>query len=352
MTRDFLVGMLFLVSIFILIWITVVVEGVSFGRQEYHLEVQFNSVSGLVNGDQVRMRGHAVGEVEELKIKESEAGKEDSVTVTLLLYREIEPRAGYSFKVLPASTLGGTFVDYNPGDPGGTPIPETVELRGSGHVNFFTEAGELISENRESFHSIVENIRVITSDIRRGKGLLGTLSQDDQFARDAHEAFRYLNSITMKIDQGEGILGAILNDQDLTNAMREVIYSGQEVARKIATGVGPVGILINDETVAVRIQSIIERLDEITADINDGKGLLGRLINDTELADKVEMAVDDLQKIFAQIRRGEGTLGQLIVDSKTIDELNRLLILGRESIEDFREQAPINSFFNILGAAF
>ena len=57
MARDFLVGMLFLGSIFILVWTTVVIEGNPFNASDFRVEVYFPEVSGLVKGEEVRVRG-------------------------------------------------------------------------------------------------------------------------------------------------------------------------------------------------------------------------------------------------------------------------------------------------------
>ena len=81
-------------------------------------------------------------------------------------------------------------------------------------------------------------------------------------------------------------------------------------------------------------------------------GLLKRVMSDPGLANKVDAAATNVQEITEKLNRGDGTLAQLINKSELFDEISRVVTLLRESIEDAREQAPINTFVNAIFAAF
>ena len=96
MTRDFVVGLVFLGALVTLILITLLVKGIPRGAGEYLYTVQFQNISGLVKGDQVRVRGHKIGEVKDDMILASDY---ESVSVVLHLYENLPPRKDYRFTV-------------------------------------------------------------------------------------------------------------------------------------------------------------------------------------------------------------------------------------------------------------
>src|SRR5207237_6265224 len=82
--------------------------------------VIFKNVSGLKEGDPVRVSGVKKGRVGQVRLER--VGK---VTVTLQLDPGVRPHAGATAAVASADFLGAKFVDYDPG-------PEDAPLVGSG----------------------------------------------------------------------------------------------------------------------------------------------------------------------------------------------------------------------------
>ncbi len=62
MTRDLIVGLFFLAALFIFGAMTFMKKGNPFA-EKYEYTVRFDDVGGLKKGEQVRVRGHAVGKV-------------------------------------------------------------------------------------------------------------------------------------------------------------------------------------------------------------------------------------------------------------------------------------------------
>ena len=60
----------------------------------------------------------------------------------------------------------------------------------------------------------------------------------------------------------------------------------------------------------------------------------------------------DTVRMVHKANSGHGTLGQIINNRKAWDELVRILVQARETIEDLREQAPVSTFVNALFAVF
>lgn len=73
------------------------------------------------------------------------------------------------------------------------------------------------------------------------------------------------------------------------------------------------------------VRKTINNIAEITGKINRGKGTIGALVNDEELHKNAENLVDDAQVVVRELR---------------------------ETLEDTREQAPVNSFIRSALTAF
>jgi len=119
-----------------------------------------------------------------------------------------------------------------------------------------------IAENRANVRRVLENMEVITSDVRH---------------------------ITHGADKNvEGILGDI---KHITAAVRELVGKGdQEVkatADKLKNGLDKLATAID------KLDSALGNVDGITGDLQDGKGTIGRLLKDETLVDDVEQTVKD-----------------------------------------------------------
>ena len=99
-----LVGVaVFLVGMF---WLT----GKSLGTSGIRVDVMFESVAGLKQGDPVLVSGVKKGRVARVNLE-----RVKSVRVTLELSRDIAPRIDASAVVAAMDLFGAKFVDYNPG---------------------------------------------------------------------------------------------------------------------------------------------------------------------------------------------------------------------------------------------
>src|SRR6266446_403276 len=112
------------------------------------VDVVFKDVSGLKEGDPVRVSGVTKGRVQRVHLER--VGK---VIVTLELAPEVRPRADAAATVAAADFLGAKFVDYNPGGkdeplPVGTPIPGVAQEQ-------FTD---IASRAATSASQLIENV--------------------------------------------------------------------------------------------------------------------------------------------------------------------------------------------------
>ncbi len=226
LSMEVLVGTFMFVALLGLCIFTIVLSRENVFRQSYPLEVVFDDVMGLRDGDNVTLRGMAVGKVKSLALGP------DGVVVRASLRLQPRLTADSSAEVVMASVLGGRALQIDEGAPSKEPVAPGTTLRGRPPK----DAMALIAD-------IAVDLKDITGKINAGEGTLGKLVNDDTLyvdlreavarvkaalgegglVRNAEEAMANLNEITAKVNGGEGTLGLLVNDESLYLEVRQVV---------------------------------------------------------------------------------------------------------------------------------
>jgi phospholipid/cholesterol/gamma-HCH transport system substrate-binding protein len=359
-SNDTIVG-LFVFLVFLgLALFTIVLSGMSLiGEGGSTLYVKFDRVGGLKRHDSVIVRGMPVGQVKALALKE------DGVVVTLALNQPVNVREGYHVRAESTSLLGGMQLVLETGE--GSPVSCSFShpLVGMPPENVMDSANSLIDDIRTSLNeggirtnleAIVEDIRVVTGNIRSGQGTIGhLLSTNDVFYSDLASTVSNIAAIAARVERGEGTVGRLLSSDEtpynqLTNFVNSLYLIGERVER----GEGMVGrLLSSDETTYNQLTNFVASLDSIGTRLKEGEGAIGRLLSpDDPLATDLADTVHNLKVITDRLERGEGLLGQLMNDDGEVGkQVNGLLKDGRDLIDDYRETSPVSTFSSIFFGA-
>ncbi len=378
MTRDFFVGLLFLLAIVLLTTMTMMVSGFGSMSQNLH-SVTFNQISGLSAGDPIRWRGARIGEVDVIHVPTAV-----SVQVDLRFddpeFRPVEGPLPV-FRIRALSLLGGNYVEYAP-DPADAPPPDGAPLRGTGGSDLVFELGETLRENRESLRKIVAGVDAAVTAVNAQSGILGTLIHNRELTEDFSQIIDNVRQATDQLARGQGVAGKLLNDPELSAALDRVpavIENLEQISSKLNSSHGPLGALINDQEMRIQLEQVFEDVaerrgllgriigdselaDEFEAlvrearsfsqNLNEGSGVVQALLGDPELRDRFTRTVVNLEEISAKINGGQGTIGRLVNDDSLYRDAQTTLVQVRDATEDAREQAPVNAFLNALFSAF
>ena len=380
MTRDFIVGSIFIIAL-------ALVGGLTFVMQEFpsgsslELQVGFEDVSGMKSGDPVRVRGLRAGVVDEIVLDQ----KRGLAVATVVLAQELNPREGYEFKVLPASALGGSYLRYTPGTGALSPIDN---LRGLAGGDVLGEVGDLLNNTKESIESGLDSLASLLQKLDSGEGIFGGLLTSADAKKQFLNTVENLESLTQSLRDGEGIMGSVIREgSDQQIRFNRLLTNMDTEMGKISAGEGTLGLILNDEKTRSEVRSFITQLSESMDNIYQAKGLLGRAINDPDfaqawidissdfknaseqlgpegmgllarllhsknLADDLSSSIAAIKTISNNINEGPGTLYNLIKDPSLFNEARQTLTLLRDSTEDLREQEPVTAFFSILFSPF
>ena len=113
---------------------TIVLSRQNIFRPSYRMEVVFDNVKGLREGDNVFVRGVSVGKIRTLQIKP------DGVHIGVNLEQPVELHEDYAIEILPSSVLGGRYLNIYEGSHGTPEIPKGAVVKGLTPVDLIDEA--------------------------------------------------------------------------------------------------------------------------------------------------------------------------------------------------------------------
>ncbi len=267
---------------------TIVLSRQNVFSRSYAVEVIFENVKGLREGDNVFVRGVSVGKIKSLQIKT------DGVHTLVTLQQPIALHEDYKIEILPSSVLGGRYLNIYEGSNGKPLLSKATQIMGETPVDLIDEATrttQLIKKALEE-GGILENLKA-------------TMAQ--------------LKDITGKLSKGEGTLGKLLTDEKMYNDLAQIADNLKNVSQRLSDGKGTLGKLMSE---------------------------------DDHLYEDVAASAASLKVITASVERGDGTLGKLVKDDKLYEEARILLHELRATVDDFREVAPITTFSSIFFGAF
>ncbi|MBI4575164.1 MAG: MCE family protein [Planctomycetes bacterium] len=351
--RETILGVLVLTALLALGFFTVVVGKIPVGEPVY-LNVSFDAVSGLRDGNKVRVAGLDVGVVRNLRLR-----PDGSVQCQFQMDLPLEVREGYKVEVRAISALGGKYVHLDPGPRQARPLGAGEGLEGTAAAEITEALTAAVEENRENLRRALAAIREVAEEISSGSGTLGRLVRDDGLYAQAEAAMRNANlaledlrRVTHAVAEGHGTLGRLVNDDSVYAHLDRALGNLAEISEKMNTGVGTLGRLVNDEAVFVEARDSLRELREIGRKVNEGEGTLGRLVNDPAVYENLNETLAQVRQVATKVNEGHGTLGRLVNEDEVYTEIRRVVVEGRETLEDMREQAPINTFVGSLLSAF
>ena len=259
-------------------WLT----GRSIVSKAVPVDVVFKSVSGLKEGDPVRVSGVKKGRVSHVRLE-----RVGRVRVTLALDPEVRPHKDARATVASADFLGAKYVDYDPGVSDSL-LPPEVAIDGVTEEQF----ADVAQGAAKSAQELITNVN---------KGL-----NPGQLAADIHNT--------------------LLATQRGMNALTQVA-NGPAIEQTHAT--------------LKSLERVMAHLDTLLGAANPtatGKRLDTLSTNLTQLTGRLTEATGSLKAFLDRMDRGEGTLGRLATDTMLYDNLNATLKSLTELLTDLKER--------------
>jgi phospholipid/cholesterol/gamma-HCH transport system substrate-binding protein len=317
-------------------------------------DVQLENVSGLAEGNPVRMAGVTIGVIKDIRLPYDP--KQRNVQISLMINRKYKDRirgdSRVRLKKLGLLT-GDSYIDITPGTlrfpelEAGSIIPSQRQT----NVDQLLSSGEDLVDN---FVQISYSLKNILSRVDRGEGLLGELTRAPETKQRLTDTLlttlNKTNAVLRHIESGKGVIGRLVYDdqygEQLTASLNSAAASLQSVTANIQkgfdTGSGALPALISDPEGKRRVVELIENMRATSASLavfssslEKGEGLVPRLLNDKEYGDEAlnefRGLVTQLNETVRKLNAGEGTAGKLIGDPSVYESVNDILIGINES---------------------
>jgi phospholipid/cholesterol/gamma-HCH transport system substrate-binding protein len=321
-------------------------------KNEYR--VRLDSVTGLAEGNPVKISGVTVGVIKDITLPRDP--KQKDVDIQLMVDRKFQERirSDSRARLKKLGLLAGdSYIDISPGSPRfdmlepGALIPAARQT----NVDQLISSGEDLVDN---FVQISYSLKNILSRVDRGEGLLGELTTQPETKQRLTDTvmttLNKTNAILAHVESGRGVLGKLVYDDkyadELTGSLKSTAASMQTLVANIndafKNGQGPLPALLNDPEGKKKIYDLVNNLNTTSVNLatfsdslKTGQGLLPRLLNDKAYADQslAEFTglVHQLSDAVAKINNGQGTAGKIINDPSVYESINDILIGINES---------------------
>lgn len=231
------------------------------------------------------------------------------------------------------------------------------------------EGGQNLATVGQKLSSSAQRVDRILSRVESGEGVIGGLLKNesklhknvDGAVEAGKDSLQSLSRILKDAEDGESALGVLVSDNDprITQATRGIVSDVKTITGRISEGQGTLGKLSKDDRLYEGFAGTGENLKSITKKIDSGKGLLAVLL-EKESGDNARKTLKNLASITDAVNDPEaGAIGLLINDRKLrrriariTEEVEGLITEFRDSLEDVREQAPVNAFIGAVFSAF
>ena len=314
--KNLAVGLIFLGSLVVLGVCTLMISTLPVFGKVTTLDVHFPTVDNLEVGDVVVIHGFRVGEVKDISYEPErypQAPIRVRSTLPEAIFRSLDEKTEFSIRSL--SPLGGHYLEIKPPTPEVPANTAAPPRLGNAPGDLFQQLAAFVEKNEKNINEIIA---------------------------DLLETMRSINS-------GEGTLGALVKDREMKDRLTKLV---SDLADKLSSEEGAIGFLLNNKEAKEEVKAAISDLREIIHQIRAGDGIMARLVNDSRLGARLDEALVDVHEVVHKVNTGQGTLGQAVNNPRGWDEIMKILVLARETIEDIREQAPISTFVNAIFSTF
>lgn len=250
-------------------------------RRSITVSANFNNVSGLVPGNNVRFNGFNVGTVSRLL-----SLSDTVVKVEFTVDNDVAPLITESAVVSIGTDglLGNKLLNIAPSRLEAKKITSGSMLRSENPLQM-DDALRSLSNTSSNLEAISNNLKTLSGDINNNSSLWGLL-RDSSLSRNVRAAL-----VNIRLSSGNAL--ALTGDL-------------QSFSSDLRRGKGSVGALVADTMLSSRIRQIVVKFEKL----NDTAAVITR----------------DVAVLLKNLKQGKGTAGVLLADTMVVHNLNRSIL--------------------------
>jgi phospholipid/cholesterol/gamma-HCH transport system substrate-binding protein len=335
---DLTVGAVFALGLLIVALAVMAVGGDShlFSKLAVY-RVTFPTVTGLVQGSPVKMSGVQIGTVRSISLATDpgSSGIEVAVGIDAAYAGRVREDSRAALRILQMLS-GEKFVEISPGSPEQPELPQGEVIQNVQDPELLAQAAAAA----ENLTDITISLRTILASIESGETLVGQMFTDPEFGRkgldDLGKTVDNLRRLSDDLVAGRGFVGRLLYDQDFAakvDDLGRMVERMGDLLESVDVEQGALGALLEEggpgEQAVVDLREAAASLKQLSGCLASEDGLMSRLFCDGEgsarMAEDLRATVANLAEISGKINRGEGTLGALINDRTVYDGMEAVI---------------------------
>lgn len=313
--REIMVGLVIVAGVLLAVLGTLWLQDASFGRGTREVEALFREVGQLMNGNSVKLRGVAIGQVQEISVEPDGT----AVRVRMRVRADVELPENKGVLLAPESMFGDwqaeivRTADYPqfefliPDDPdlmGGYALPDFSRLTAaadqiSENLGDLTERVEqaFTEETARNLSQAIDNVQEVSERLRQlVEAQAGAVSDlASEFETSAVELGQAARAARLTFDRAEELLGAPTTDSIMLD-VRATLVNLKTLSAELSVAT------LGAQQMMTRVDSTFARLDRMTAQVEAGEGALGLLMQDTSLVANALGVLDELAALLQDLQ--------------------------------------------------
>ncbi len=335
------VGLFVLVGLFVVAVGTFYVTGAGFWGPKYRLKTFLPEVSGLATGAPVSIDGVNVGNVETLRLvprtQNQSPDKNKNIEVIMRLDRRFQGDilTDSTASLVTEGLLGNRYVNITRGFTG-VSLKEGQEVPGAEQTDI-KEVMERSTAVLDNLQAISVDVQAIIGDVKKGKGNLGKLLNDEAAYNNLNAMLANSNKMVGDIREGKGSIGKLVATDEMYNKVGTAVDNVNSIMSDVRAQKGTLGKLLYDTALYDQVRDTVNNANGMIGDVRSGKGSLGKLATDDVLYNKLRDTSANLADATAKLNDNTTTAGKLFSDPQLYDNLTGLTGDLRLLIGDFRQ---------------
>ena len=288
------VGVLSLLTIFLLYFGINFLKGINVMNNGRVFYAYYDNISGLTEGNSVTVKGYKIGTITKINF---DLEKENLLKVTLHVENGINIPLNTIAKIMSTDLMGTKGISLSLGDTSvmsvsGSELASSIESSLQDEVN--AQILPLKNKTEQLIGSIDSVMTVITSVLNKDarESLTKSLVSLDHTFSTLSETMLVVDKM---VNENEKNISTIMTN--FTSISSNLNASNEEIKNIISNFSS-----ISDSLAKADILSTLSSIDKITSKINNSEGSLGQLVNDKELYNNLKDASQELDELIADMK--------------------------------------------------
>jgi len=278
-------------GVFVILGLILFITGIYFIGQKQNLfgkmitiSANFNNVSGLQHGNNVRYSGINVGTVKSILMVNDSTIKID-MNIEEKMVKHIKKDAIATIGT--DGLVGNMIVNIIPGKGNGTIIVSGDEIQS------YTKIGtddmlNTLSVTNENAALLTAKLLKVADALAEGKGTFSMLVNDTVMAANLKQTVNQLRITSIEASKAMKELNNIISSINFKESVAGVLLNDTIQARKVKS------IIVNLEDSSKDIKGVINNLNETLINVKEGEGAINFLSNDKEFVKNLEQTIKNI----------------------------------------------------------